>query len=101
MERRRVELVVTYLEINDEKAAYIQAEKNVTPEDVREVIGLSPRYFVRQTQSGDEYAALGPNQAGRYLTVAISPMEGEGDWRLITAYWLRESRGRRLYGGGV
>jgi hypothetical protein len=27
MERRRVELVVTYLEINDEKAAYIHRPK--------------------------------------------------------------------------
>jgi hypothetical protein len=101
MERRRVDLLVTDLAIDDNKASYIEVEKKVTPADVREVLGFRPRFFVRQSERGFVYAGLGPNVAGRYLTFAIEPLEGEGNWRLITAYWLRESRGRRLYKEGT
>ena len=101
MERRRIQIDVAYLEIDDAKSAYIRTEKGVAPDDVREVVGLSPRYFVRQGADGPEYSILGPNQAGRYLVIAIATMGVPGDWRLITAYWTRESRGRRLYEEGA
>jgi hypothetical protein len=101
MERRRVEIVVTDLAIAADKAAYIAVEKKVSENDVREVLALRPRFFVREGTGGPEYSVLGPNLAGRYLTIAIAPLEEEGDWRLLTAYWLDERRGRRLYEGGM
>jgi hypothetical protein len=55
MERRRVDIAVTDIEISDEKEGYI-AEKGVLPADVREVYGLEPRFFVRQGERGPEYA---------------------------------------------
>jgi hypothetical protein len=97
MERRRVDLVVVYLEIDDGKAAYIAREKHVTTDDVHEVLGLKPHFFVRRGERGDEYSALGPNAGGRYLTIAMAPLGPHGDWRLISAYWLDGRRGRRLY----
>jgi hypothetical protein len=99
MVRRRIDLVVMDLAIDEGKAAYIETEKKVTPADVQEVLGLSPRFFVRQSERGPAYAGLGPNLAGRYITFAIEPLDIEGNWRLVTAYWLREIRARRLYEG--
>jgi hypothetical protein len=101
MERRRADLVVTDLAISQDKAAYVLSEKRVSEDDMREVLALSQRFFVRQGEAGPEYSALGPSLSGRYLTIAIAPLEEEGYWRLITAYWLDERRGRRLYEGGV
>jgi hypothetical protein len=42
---------------------------------------------------------LGQNLQGRYLLAALAHIEGDA-WRVVTAYWLRESRGRRLYREG-
>jgi hypothetical protein len=97
MERRRIDLVVTYMQIEEAKAAYIEIEKHVTPGDVNEVLRLRPHFFIRRGDRGDEYSALGPNVAGRYLTIAMAPLGPQGDWRLISAYWLDERRGQRLY----
>ena len=99
MERRRVDLVVTDLAIDEEKAAYIQTEKKGHTCRRARVLGLRPRFFVRYSDRGPAYAGLGPNRAGRYLTFALEPLGLEGNWRLATAYWLRQSRAPRLYEG--
>jgi hypothetical protein len=95
----QVELDIASLDISDEKAAYIDTVKGVSPADVYEVLSYRPRMFMNRTERGDRYAVLGPNRRGRYLTIAIAATDIDGNWRLITAYWLRESRGRRLYEG--
>ena len=45
-------LLVAYLEISDDKAAYIENEKHVTSDDVYEVLDTSPRFFVRGGDGG-------------------------------------------------
>ena len=84
------------LEIEAPKVAYL-ATKGVTVDDVYEVFWNAPRYAMSPGVLGPRFAMLGPNRAARYLLVAIAPMDNVGRWRVITAYWLRESRGRKNY----
>lgn len=96
MERRPAEIEVDAIIITDEKAAYFEAVHDVTRADVWAVLGLAPRYLV---DGQGRYSMVGRSAEGRYLMVGLVPTSEEGAWRLVTAYWLRESRGRRLYGG--
>jgi hypothetical protein len=99
VERQRVEIEVTELTVDDAKAAYIERQHNVTAADVSQVMEGVPHFFLRRGRRGDEYSVLGLNRAGRYLVIAIAQVHG-GEWRLVTAYWLNERRGRRLYDEG-
>jgi hypothetical protein len=96
VERAPLEIDISEMMIDEAKSAYI-ATKGVNFADVLEVLALRPRFFVSVTERGTRYAMLGPNRTGRFLLVAIGHVEA-GVWRVITAYWLRAARGRRLYG---
>lgn len=103
MERRLAAISVSSIAISEAKAGYI-ITKGVLVADVNEVFENAPRFFLEVNAEGDSrYFFLGPNLNGRFLLVAIAPVESseeENEWRLISAYWLRERRGRRLYEGG-
>jgi uncharacterized DUF497 family protein len=93
--RARAEIEIASLLIDEAKEAYI-GTKGVQFADILEVLAGAPRFFVSFDRRGERYAMLGPNQAGRYLLTAIANVD-EGVWRVVSAYWLRANRGRRLY----
>lgn len=97
MDRREVEIEVASIVIDERKAAYI-ATKGVKTTDVTEVFENQPRFFEEVKDDRSRYSMLGPNGSGRFLLVAIAHVE-DAEWRLISAYWLRANRGRRLYEG--
>jgi hypothetical protein len=41
---------------------------------------------------------IGANTDGRYLLTAIAHVSDD-EWRVVSAYWLRSGRGKRLYEG--
>jgi hypothetical protein len=95
VESHRVEVAVEALDIDESKAEYI-GRRGIEPRDVFEVLwneSFEPHFYVRYNaeKAKNEYSMLGKTQTGRYLRVAIEPVEG-GGWRLITAYW-RSGRG--------
>jgi uncharacterized DUF497 family protein len=98
VERARIDIDIAELIIDEAKSAYI-ATKGVDFDDVLEVLRGSPRFFVSHAGHGPRYAMLGPNRAERFLLVAIAHVDARV-WRVVTAYWLRQSRGRRLYEEG-
>ena len=97
MQRRRVDLDVSGLAIDPAKEEYIRTAKGVVYDDILEVHENAPRYFQSHDRNGRErFAMIGSNRAGRYLLTAIEQVAGN-EWRVISAYWLRTARGRRLY----
>jgi uncharacterized DUF497 family protein len=95
VERGRAEIEVDSLLIDEAKEAYI-ATKGVSFNNILEVFANAPHFFVSYNEVGSRYAMLGPNLSGRYLLTAIAQID-EGVWRVVSAYWLRSTRGRRLY----
>jgi hypothetical protein len=92
----RAELDVAELILDDAKANYIAIHHDVMASDIDEVFRNEPRYLVSYKDGKERFAMLGPSKAGRFLTVAIMRTNGS-TWRVVTAYWLRESRARRFY----
>jgi hypothetical protein len=92
----RADIEVATLQVDDEKATYILYTHDVTVDAVFEVWQNAPRYFVEYNERGPRYSLLGPNRNGRFLVVAIAPVD-VGVWRVVTAYWIRDARGRRRY----
>jgi hypothetical protein len=97
MERRRIDIEVTEIIIEEAKEAYIEDVKGVSYSDVLDVFENKPRFFVSYGARGERFEMLGPNASGRFLLTGMAEVDG-GTWRVVTAYWLRSSRGRRLYG---
>jgi hypothetical protein len=95
----RADLGVEWLLLDTAKESYIQTAHRVSGTDVFEVFANAPHFYRNTSGKGAPGVMLGPNRAGRFLTVAIAPVDSAGAWRVVTAYWLRESRGRRRYGG--
>jgi hypothetical protein len=95
MERRRIALDISEIDIDDAKEAYINS-KGVEADDFWEVLANDPHFFLVTDASRERYNLLGPNKAGRFLLVPIAPVVGSR-WRLISAYWLDRRRGQRLY----
>jgi len=99
VERRLIDLEVATITIDEAKERYILT-KDVRFLDVLEVMRNNPRFVLSYNQKGFErYAMIGPNLSGRYLLTAIAHVVDE-EWRVVSAYWLRSRRGRRLYEGG-
>ena len=92
----REDLGVEALMLDTAKEAYIQAAHGVTGNDVFEVFTNAPHFYRNVGGRGAPGVILGPNRDGRFLLVAIAPVE-DGLWRVVTAYWLGESRRRRRY----
>lgn len=100
MERRRVDLEIAELRIDSRKEEYPgQLGKQVSFDDILEVLGNEPRCYVLSAGGRIRYNILGPNNAGRYLLTAIGHVEATV-WRVITAHWMEERRARRDYDGG-
>ena len=95
MERSPADIEVDFIFISDEKAEYVEQVHGVTTADIWSIFSLAPRYFV---DDRGRYSMVGPSENRRYLLVGLLPTDEVGTWRLITAYWLRPARGRRLYG---
>jgi hypothetical protein len=95
MNRWPADIEVAAIAIADEKADYIERAHGVTRTDVWSILSLAPRYF---TDDAGRYSMIGPSPEGRYLLVGLMPTDETTTWRLVTAYWLRSRRGRRLYG---
>jgi hypothetical protein len=95
VERLPVELEVGNIAINEAKAAYIQT-KSVQVDDVGEVLGNLPKFFVTIVEGRRRVAMIGPNRSGCFLLVPIRHVEGT-DYRLISAYWLARDRGQKIY----
>ena len=93
----RADLGVESLLLDTAKESYIQAAHDVSGSDVFEVFANAAHFYRNTSGKGAPAVMLGPNRAGRFLTVAIAPVEAEGVWRVVTAYWLRDSCGRRRY----
>ena len=77
----------------------LQQPHDVHRNEVFAVFHNRPRYFIKVTDEGTRFSMLGPNDRGRYLLVVIAQVEGDL-WRVITAYWLQQRRGERLYREG-
>ena len=73
------------------------ARHGVGPEDVEEVLSRTPHFFRNTTPYGASHVMVGPNDAGRYLRVALTETSTEGVWYVVTAHWLSKRRGERLY----
>ena len=95
VERMPADLEVASIAIDEAKAGYIQT-KGVAVEDVGEVLGNLPKFFVTVVDDQRRTCMIGPNRSGRFLLVPIRQVEG-ADYRLISAYWLNERRGQRIY----
>jgi hypothetical protein len=96
MPSQPVDITVAAILITDAKAEYIHRAHGVERREVVEAMMNRPRYFM---DDKGRYALIGPVLSGRFLLVAIEPEDEDGDWRLITAHWLQETRARRIYGG--
>lgn len=93
---KRVNLSVDVITISEAKLGYIRT-KDVDEADVNEVLLNAPAYFLFNSEWGI-YDMIGPNLAGRILYVGIQNVQAD-EWRLVTAFWNDDGRGRRFYGG--
>lgn len=75
------------------------AAHGVTPDDVAEVLELKPRFF-QDRHDSLSVIALGPNSAGRYLAIVLTPTFVRGEWAVVTAHWLTKRRGENLFRRG-
>lgn len=73
------------------------ADHDVLPEDVNEVKDNHPRFGLNPPEQSATHIMIGPNLEGRYLHVAMVSTHREGIWFVVTANWLNEQRGKRLY----
>ena len=96
-ERREVPYVAEFLwDYTREGNVEHIARHKVTPGDVHEVRDNQPHFY--DARPGYEgVVMLGPNQAGRFLYLAMLEVEPLGVWQVITAYWLQRRRALRLY----
>jgi hypothetical protein len=68
----------------------------VTPGDVHGVRHNQPRFY--DARPGYEgVVMLGPNQAGRFLHVAMVELEARGLLQVITTYWFERRPALKLY----
>jgi hypothetical protein len=101
VERRRIELEITELTIDEAKEQYLaRLEKQVTLDDILEVLSNEPHFFALEERGRTRYNLLGPNNAGRFLLTAVARLEGTR-WRVVTAHWMDARRGKRDYDGGL
>lgn len=98
VERRRIELEIAELQVDERKERYLQAQKRVEYLDILEGLFNAPRFFRLTSGGRTRFNMLGPNRGGRYLLTAIANVE-DTRWRVVTAHWLDERRGKRDYEG--
>jgi hypothetical protein len=93
----QVPLQIEGLIFDDENREHL-AKHNVTELDVFDMLENQPKFFTNLPGRSAPNVVLGPSSAGRFLFVAIAPVE-YNLWMPVTAHWMQRRRALRYYEG--